>query len=57
MEVTIIEIIAELITPHFFVFPYWDAVADGSCPFHVYWGACIDVFGAALEREQRDGSV
>ena len=35
----------------------WDAVVDGSRPFHVYSDACIDGFRAALEREQSDGSM
>ena len=43
--------------PPILVFPDWDAVADGSRPFHVYCDACIDGFGAALELEQPDGSV
>ena len=51
------EILAELTTPPILVFPDWDAVADGSCPFHVYCDACIDGFGAALEQEQADGSI
>ena len=34
-----------------------DAVADASRPFHVYCDACIDGCGAALEREQTDGSI
>ena len=45
------EILAELVTPPILVFPNWDAVADGSRPFHVYCDACIDGFGAALEQE------
>ena len=48
---------AELATPPILVFPNWDAVADGSRPFHVYCDACIDGFGAALEQEQGDGSI
>ena len=39
------------------VFPDWDAVTDGSRPFHVYCDACIDDFGAAREQDQREGSV
>ena len=49
--------IAELAAPPILVFPNWDAVADGSRPFHVYCDACIDRFGATLEQEQPDGSV
>ena len=57
MEVIVREILAELDAPPILVFPDWDAVADGSRPFHVYCDACIDGFGAALEQEQPDGSV
>ena len=49
--------LAELATPPILVFPNWDAVADGSRPFHVYYDACIDGFGAALKQEQEDGSI
>ena len=52
MEKLVREILAELATPPILVFPIWDAVADGSRPFHVYGDACIDGFGAALEQEQ-----
>ena len=51
MEVVVGEILAELAAPPILVFPDWDAVADGSRPFHVYCDACIDGFGAALEQE------
>ena len=57
MEQLVREILAELATPSIPVFPKWDAVADGSRPFHVYCDACVDGFGAALEQEQEDGSV
>ena len=57
MEVIVREILAELGAPPILVFPDWDAVVDGSRPFHVYSDACIDGFGAALEQEQPDGSV
>ena len=53
----VLETLAELATPPILVFPNWDAVADGSRPFHVYCDACIDGFSAALEQEQRDGSI
>ena len=36
MEKVVREILAELATPSILVFPDWDAVADGSRPFHVY---------------------
>ena len=48
MEVIVREILAELAVPPILVFPDWDAAADGSRPFHVYYDACIDDFGAAL---------
>ena len=51
------EILAELATPTILVFPNWDAVADGSRPFHVYCDTCIDGFGEALEQEQGGGSM
>ena len=54
MEVIVREILA---APPILVFPDWDAVPEGSRPFHVYFGACVDGFGAALEQEQPDGSV
>ena len=57
MEKLVREILTELATPPILVFPNWDAVADGSRPFHVYYDACIDGFGAALEQEQADGSI
>ena len=57
MEVIVREILAGLAAPPILVFPDWDAVPDGSRPFHVYCDACIDGFGAALEQEQPDGSV
>ena len=57
MEKFVREIQAELATPPILVSRNWDAVADGSRPFHVYRDACIDEFGAALEQEQEDGSM
>ena len=48
IEVIVREINAELAAPPVLVFPDWDAAADGSRPFHVYYDACIDDFGAAL---------
>ena len=52
MEKLVREILAKLATPPILVFPNWDAVADGSRPFHVYCDACIDGFHSALEQEQ-----
>ena len=57
MEKLMREILAELATPPIVLFSDWDAVTDGSRPFHVYCDACIDGFGAALEQEQADGSI
>ena len=51
------EILAELAAPPNLVFPDWDAIANGSRPFHVYCDAFIDGFCAALEQEQTDVSV
>ena len=51
------EILAKVATPPMLIFPDWDAVSDGSRPFHVCCDACIDGFGAALEQDQPDGSV
>ena len=48
IEVIVREIIAELAAPPILVFPDWNAVADGSRPFHVYCETCIDGFGACL---------
>ena len=57
MEVIVREFLAELAAPLILVFPDWDAVADGSRPFHVSCDACVDGFGAAHEEELPDGSV
>ena len=57
MEKLVRDILAELATPPVLVFPDWDAVADGSRPFHVYCYAFIDEFGAALEQEQAGGFI
>ena len=48
IEKLVREILVELSTPPILVFPNWDAVADGSRPFHVYCDAGIDGFDAAL---------
>ena len=57
MEQMVPGILPEPATPPILVFPYWDDVADGSRPFHVYCDALIDGFSAALEREQEDDSI
>ena len=41
MEKLVREILEELATSPILVFPNWDAVADGSRPFHLYSDACI----------------
>ena len=48
--------LSELTTPPVLVFPDWDAVADGTGPFHVFCDASTDGFRAAIEQEQMDGS-
>ena len=48
MEVIVRESLAELAAPYILVFPDWDAVADGSRPFHVYCDGSNDGFGVAL---------
>ena len=50
MEVIVRNILVELADPPILVFFDWDAVADGSRPFHAYCDACIDGFGAAFEQ-------
>ena len=57
MDVIVRETLAELAASPFLVFRDWDAVADGSRPFHVYCNAYIDEFGVALELEQPNGSM
>ena len=57
MEQLMRETLAELATPPILVLLNWDAVADGSPPFHVYCDACIDWFGAALEQKHEDCST
>ena len=57
MKKLVREIVAELTTPPVLVFPDWDAVADGTRPFHVYRDAFIDGFVAALEQKQTDGPI
>ena len=53
LEEIVRKIVAELAAPPILVFPDWDAVVDGSRPFNVYCGACIDGFGGALDRSNR----
>lgn len=48
---------AELSSAPILVFPDWDAVAAGSCPFRIYCDARVAGFGATLEQEQLDGTV
>ena len=57
MGVIVRDILHELATPPILVYPDWDAVADNSRSFHLYYDASIDGFSATLEQEQPDGSV
>ena len=57
MEVIVHPILVELAAPPILALADWNAVADYSRPFHVYCDACIDRFGAALEKEPPDASV
>ena len=57
MEGIVRELLAELANPPVLVYPDWDAVADGSRPFHLYCDASKDGFGGTLEQEQLDGSI
>ncbi|CAB1119198.1 unnamed protein product [Ectocarpus sp. CCAP 1310/34] len=50
-------LVAELANPPVLVYPDWDAVSDGSRPFHLYCDASRDGFGGTLEREQPDASI
>ena len=53
MEKLVREILTELATPPILVFPKWDAVVDGSRPFHVNCGACIDGLAPPSNRSRR----
>ena len=44
MDVIVREILAEIAAPTILVFPDWDAMNDGSRPFHVFCDACIHVW-------------
>ena len=57
MEAIVCQLLRDLATPPFLVFPDWDAVADNSRPFRLYCDASRDGFGAALEQEQPDDPV
>ncbi|CAB1103815.1 unnamed protein product [Ectocarpus sp. CCAP 1310/34] len=57
MEQTVRVLLAELANPPVLVYPDWDAVSDGSRPFHLYCDASRDGFGGTLEQEQPDGSI
>ena len=57
MEKMVRDTLVELATPPILVFPNWDAVADGSLPFHVCGDAFIDGFGVTLEQDHEDGSI
>ena len=52
------QVLHDLDKPPVLVFPDWDAVADNSRPFRLYYDASRDGFGATLEQEEQpDGSV
>ena len=57
MGIIVRQILVELASRPILVFPNWDALADGSRPFHVYCNACIAGFGGVFEQEQPDGTV
>lgn len=57
MEVTVREIVAQLVPPPILIFSTVDAVADGSRPFHVHRDAFMVGVGAAFEHELSDGPV
>ena len=57
MEVIARKILEELSAPPVLVYADWDAVADNPRLFLLYCDASIDVFGATLEQEQKDGSI
>ena len=57
METIVRSLLAELAKPPILVFPDWDAIADGTRPLRLCCDASSDGLGAALEQEQKDGSV
>ncbi|CAB1107221.1 unnamed protein product [Ectocarpus sp. CCAP 1310/34] len=57
MDQAVRVLLAELANPPVLVYPDWDAVSDGSRPFHLYCDASRDGFGGTLEQEQPDGSI
>ena len=57
MEDTVRDLLPELATPSILVFPDWDAVADTSRPFRLYYDASTAGLGATREQEQPDGSI
>ena len=57
MEQAVRVLLSELANPPVLVYPDWDAVSDGSRPFHLYCDASRDGFGGTLEQEQPDGSI
>ncbi|CAB1110163.1 unnamed protein product [Ectocarpus sp. CCAP 1310/34] len=57
MEQAVRVLLAELTNPPVLVYPEWDAVSDGSRPFHLYCDASRDGFGGTLGQEQPDGFI
>ena len=52
MEAVERKLLEELSAPPVLVYPDWDAVADNSRPFFLYYDPSVDGFGATLEQEQ-----
>ena len=57
METIVRTLLEELSAPPVLVYPDWDAVADDSRPYLLYYNASVDGFGGTLEQEQTDGSI
>ena len=57
MENIVRTLLEELSAPPVLVYPDWDAVADISHLFLLYYDASVDGFGANLEQEKKDASI
>ena len=53
MVIIVLEIIAEVALSPNVVLPDWDAVADGSRPFHAYCDAFVNVLELRLNRNNQ----
>ena len=51
------ELLVELSSPPFLVYPNWDGVTDNFHPFVLYCDASVDGFGATLEQERDDHTI